>query len=167
MMRQTKLILTIISILLAALMLTGCKWGSKDPLKPDYPVPPVDSNAESMGGDETKLESPEGGGAVGLIYTTTAELSLSSGSISMLFGNPKRSNQNMTVAISVQDIIIAESGLLEPGNRISTLSLNRAGAESMVAEGVYNAKFVVEFYDALSGEKAMVNTEIPIKLTAK
>ena len=167
MMRQTKLILTIISILLAALLLTGCKWGSKDPLKPDYPVPPVDTNAETMGGDETKLESPEGGGAVGLIYTTTADLSLRSGAISMMFGNPMRSNQNMTVSISVQDVIIAESGLLEPGNRISTIYLNKTGAEMMVNEGVYNAKFVVEFYDALSGEKAMVNTEIPIKLTAK
>ena len=167
MMRQTKLILTIISILLAALMLTGCKWGSSDPLNPDYPVPPVDTNAETMEGDETKLESPEGGGAVGLIYTTTAKLSLSSGTISMLFGNPQRSNQNMTVAISVQDVIIAESGLLEPGNRISVMSLNKKGAEVMVNEGVYNAKFVVEFYDADSGEKAMINTEIPITVTAK
>ena len=85
----------------------------------------------------------------------------------MMFGNPQRSNQNMTVSISVQDVIIAESGLLEPGNRISTIYLNKTGAEMMVNEGVYNAKFVVEFYDALSGEKAMVNTEIPIKLTAK
>ena len=167
-MRQTKLILTIISILLAALMLTGCKWGSpSDPLNPDYPVPPVDTNAETMGGDETKLEAPEGGGAVGLIYTNTASLSLRSGSIAMMFGNPQRSNQNMTVSISVQDVIIAESGLLEPGNRITTLYLNKKGAEVMVNEGVYNAKFVVEFYDADSGEKAMVNTEIPIKLTAK
>ena len=39
------------------------------------------------------------------------------------------------------------------------------GAEKKLAAGGYDGKIVVLYYDRTSGEKAMVNTEIPVTVT--
>ena len=38
------------------------------------------------------------------------------------------------------------------------------GAEEMLQPGGYEGKFIVLYYDQTSGEKSMVNTEIPITI---
>ena len=138
------------------------------PLSPDYPLPPVDSGADSMQEEDTgKLEESENGGAIGLTYMVDAEVDLSTGNIDFLFGNPSRSNQNIIVAISVQDNIIARSGLLLPGYQLTDISMSDEGKAKLTQPGVYEGKFVVESYDPESGEKAIINVEIPITITAK
>ena len=138
------------------------------PLSPDYPLPPVDSGADSMPGEDTgKLEESEGGSSVGLIYMVDAEVDLSTKNVDLLFGNPSRSNQNIIVSISVQDNIIARSGLLVPGYQIKELTLSEEGQAKLTQPGVYEGKFVVESYNPESGEKAVINVEIPITVTAK
>ncbi len=176
MAKRSKLILLLAAVLLVSLVFTGCKWGKEDPvdtdnpgvLTPDYPLPPVDSGAEDIVGDDSeKLESPEGGGAVGLIYKVDAELNLSTGKITFLFGNPTRSNQNIVVSISVQDTIIARSGVLEPGKQVTKLDLSEEARTKLTQPGVYEGKFKIDNYNPLTGEKAVVDVEIPIKITAK
>lgn len=167
-MRKTKLIITITSILLAALMLTGCKWGGKKtPPTPDYPEPPAESNAETYveTGVETeapKLDRVNGGGAVGLTYTTDVTVNISTGTVSLYFANPSRSVDNISVKLYVDGFKIAESGILEPGTQLSTLSLTDAGVRTMKNIGVYDGKFVVDFYNSESNEKSVLSTEIPI-----
>ena len=182
-MRKTKLTIIITSILLVALLLTGCKWG-KDPTPPDYPEPPVDSNAEtyvetdisgevvtediggvsqggSQGGVNTK---PEGGGSVGLTYQTDVVISIAQSKvIKMFFANPGRSYDNVSIVLYVDGFKVAESGILVPGTQLTTLELNEVGERVIKDIGIYDGKFLVEFYNGETNEKAVINTEIPIR----
>ena len=134
-------------------------------LAPDYAPQQIEENAEPIGdsGDE-KLSQSEGGGAVSLTYAKEVSISLSDKSAALMFANPTKSNQDMVLQLVIDDVVILQSGRLEPGNRVTTLNL-LDGAEKRLAAGGYNGKFVVLYYDCASGEKAMVNTEIPVTVT--
>ena len=93
-------------------------------------------------------------------------IDLSEKKAALQFANPSKSTQDMVLQIVIQDVIIAQSGRLEPGYRLKELSL-WDGAEKMLAEGGYDGKFVILSYDPVSGEKAMVNTEAAITVTVK
>lgn len=134
-------------------------------LAPDYAPRQIEENAEPIGDDgDEKLSQPEGGGAVGLTYAKEVGISLSDKSATLLFANPTKSNQDMVLQLVIDDVVILQSGRLEPGNRVSTLSL-LDGAEKRLTAGGYDGKFVVLYYDRTSGEKAMINTEIPVTVT--
>lgn len=138
-------------------------------LAPDYAPQDEDPNAEKIPDDTgDKLEQPEGGGAVSLIYTTNVTIDLSDGKATLLFGNPQKSNQDMVVQIVVKDQVIVQSGRLTPGNRVTSLDLLKDAPK--LGAGTYtdeNCKFVVLYYDQDSGEKAILNTEIPITVTVQ
>lgn len=127
----------------------------------------IRTNVETIPDDNgDKLDAPEGGGAVSLIYTTNVTIDLSDKKATLLFGNPKKSTQDMVVQIVVKDQVIVQSGSITPGNRVTTLDLLSDVLELGV--GTYtseNCKFVVLYYDQDSGEKAILNTEIPITVT--
>ena len=184
MAKNSKLIVLLVAVLLLSLVFTGCKWGNKDkddettapetqqqggPLTPDYPLPPVESGAESIEGDTDtgKLESPQGGGSVGLTYMKEVGINLTSGDITLMFGNPSRSNKDMVVSISIQGHIIARSGRLTPGNKVTHLELNEEGREILTQPGVYEGKFTIDNFDPISGEKELVNVDIPINITVQ
>lgn len=134
-------------------------------LTPDYAPQQTEENAESIPGDSgDKLEQPEGGGAVSMTYSNQVVIDLSDEAASLLFANPGKSNQDMVVQIVIQDVIIVQSGRLTPGNQVTKLTL-LDGMSSKLAPGGYEGKFVVLYYDQTTGEKAVVNTEIPINIT--
>lgn len=166
-MRRTKLMIIIASILLAAIMLTGCKWGKKPP-SPDYPEPPADSNAETFveteAQTEAKLDKVDGGGAVGLTYQTDVTVFMSSGLASIMFANPSRSVDNVSVVLYVDGFRVAESGILAPGTQLTVLDLNDVGERTIKNTGIYDGEFLVEFYNADTNEKAVVNTRIPVRV---
>ena len=81
-----------------------------------------------------------------------------------MFANPTKSNQDMVLQLTIEDFVVLQSGRLEPGNRVTSLSLSDS-AEKRLTAGGYNGKFVVLYYDRTSGEKAMINTEIPVTVT--
>lgn len=133
-------------------------------LAPDY-APAVEKNAESTGdGTDSKLDQPDGGGAVSITYSKDVSVSLSKKSATLLFENPAKSNQDMVIQLVIDNTVILQSGKLMPGNRVTDLRLLE-NAEKRLSEGGYDGKFVVLYYDAESGEKAMVNTEIPVTVT--
>ena len=70
----------------------------------------------------------------------------------------------MVLQLVIDDVVVLQSGRLEPGNKVSTLNL-LDGAEKRLTAGGYDGKFVVLYYDRTSREKAMINTEIPITVT--
>ncbi len=134
-------------------------------LAPDYAPRQIEENAEPIGDDgDEKLSQPEGGGAVGLTYAKEVGISLLDKRATLLFANPTKSNQDMVLQLVIDDVVILQSGRLEPGNRVSVLSL-LDGAEKRLTAGGYDGKFVVLYYDRTSGEKAMINTEIPVTVT--
>jgi len=134
-------------------------------LTPDYAPQETEENAESIPGDDTsdKLDSPDGGGAVSMSYTKNVTIDISEEKAVLNFGNPGESNKDMLVQIVIQDTILVQSGRLTPGHKVSQLDLLDGAAKKLKAGG-YEGKIVVLFYDQESGEKAMLNAEIPVTI---
>ncbi len=169
MKKTNKIILIIASILFVTLIFTGCSCGGIQ-TPPDYPEIPVDTNSETY--DETdaelpKLEKHDGGGAAGLTYRTEATVYTSSGTVSFYFVNPNFSIDNVLVKIYADGFRIAETGILVPGTKITTLPLNDVGLRTMKNAGDFEGKFVIEFYNSETNEKSVLNTEIPITVKVR
>lgn len=140
-------------------------------LPPDYAPPQTDKNAEEITGEgeTSKIDTPKGGGSVGLIYEDKLTIDLSEKKvISMNFGISGRSVSNVILQIMVQGKVVAQTDLIKPGNRLRTADL-KEGAEALLQPGIYsnNAKFVVNCYDPDSNEKSAVKQEIPVTITVQ
>ena len=161
------LILLLLLITVAAVCVTIWALFLRDTgpeLAPDYAPQQMEQNAETIPNDSgEKMEKPEGGGAVSLTYSNKVTLDLSDKAASLYFANPGKSTQDMMLQIAIQDTVILQSGVLKPGNQVKLLNL-LDGAEKKLSPGGYEGKFVVLYYDQTTGEKAMVNTEIPITI---
>lgn len=133
----------------------------------DYPPQQIESNQLPIEGDTgEKMESPEGGGAINVTYGTDVTVSLSEEKLSLYYANPGSSNQNVAILIMIDDLVVAKSELINPGNEINELPLE-SDAKSLLQVGSYNAELVVRAYDPESGEKAMVDTNGEILLTVQ
>ena len=171
---MNKMIIAIIIVLalvtVASLGVTAWAIWGRDPgtvLAPDYAPKEEEKNQTPIEGDGgTKLDSPDGGGAVGLIYSKDIELDLGTKKASLMFGNPSRSNQDMVVQLVIQEEVILQSGRITPGNKVNSLALLK-DAEKKLTKGGYDGKFVVLYYNQDTGEKAILKTEIPVTVTVK
>ena len=131
-------------------------------LAPDH-APAVEANAEAIEEtDKEKLEQPEGGGAVSLKYSPEVTITKKPKKAKLLFANPSRSNQDLILQIVIQDTVIVQSGLLKPGNQVTDLDIPDT---SMLKTGTYEGSFVIYYYYPENGEKAIVNSEMPIHVT--
>ncbi|MDM8247267.1 hypothetical protein QUW49_01230 [Lacrimispora saccharolytica] len=166
--RSNRLIPVLLVITAAAVCITVWALFFRDTgpaLTPDYAPQEEEQNAEPIPDDSgEKLEDPEDGSSVSLTYSRDVTISLSEKEASLLFANPGKSNQDMVLQIVVQGEVIVQSGTLKPGNQVTTLALIDGMGEKLSA-GTYEGNFVVLYYDPETGEKAIVNTEIPITIT--
>ena len=134
-------------------------------LSPDYIPPETEEHAQTLPNDSgDKMQSEDGGGSVSLTYSNQVAIDLSKEQAYLLFANPGKSNQDMVLQIVIQDTVIVQSGAILPGHQVLTLDL-LDGKASMLVPGGYEGKFVILYYNPDSGEKAIVNTEIPIQIT--
>lgn len=134
-------------------------------LAPDYAPQEIEQNAEDMGDSgKDKLDAPEGGGSVDLMFQDKVTIDLSDNTATLYYGNPSQSTQDVLLQIVVQDTLIAQSGRIVPGNLVKKLELTE-GAAKTLQPGGYDGKLVLSFYNPDTGEKATVNTEIPVKIT--
>lgn len=141
--------------------------GKKDegPLVPDYAPVEKEDNAEKIeNDDDQKLDKPEGGGSVSLSYSREITISLADQKAALYFANPGKSNEDIVVQLMIQDHVIAQSGTISPGYEIKSLDLD-SSAESLLQEGTYEGTLVIHYYDQESGERAVLNTEIPVTIT--
>lgn len=170
--KRTTIIIAILAVItVAALCVTMWAVFFREPddsnkviLTPDYAPQNKEENAETIPDDTgDKMENPEGGGAVSLTYSNEVTIDISDKAAALYFANPGKSNQDMVIQIAIRDTIILQSGTLSPGNQVKLLNLLE-GAEDMLQPGGYEGKFIVLYYDQTSGEKSMVNTEIPITI---
>lgn len=158
------LILALITIAAVTVTLVVVLRPKETPPEPDYAPQQVEPNADPIGDGGEKLSQPEGGGAVSLTYSNEVTLTLADKTVSLMFQNPTRSNQDMVLELVIADKVIVRSGRLEPGYKVESLSgVDTAG----LSAGTYEGKFRVLYYNADSGEKGVVNTEIPITVTVK
>ena len=128
-------------------------------LTPDYAPEQTEQNQQPIEGD-----TAEGGGSVSLTYSDTVVIDLSDETASLYFANPGKSDKDMVLQIIVQEEILVQSGRLTPGHQVTLLDL-LDGAAGKLSAGGYNGKFTVIYYHTETGEKAVVNTEIPITIT--
>ena len=159
------LLLLLITLLAVCVTVWALFFRDSGPaLAPDYAPQEMEQNAESIPDDSgEKMDTPEGGGSVSLTYSNKVTIDLSDKAAALYFANPGKSNQDMVIQITIQDTVIVQSGTLVPGQQVKLLDLLE-GAEKQLSVGGYEGKFVVLYYDQTSGEKAMVNTEIPITI---
>ncbi len=164
------LIVLLIAIIIVAVGITV--WAlffreNSHTLAPDYAPQEEEVNAERIPGDEEgKMEQPEGGSSVSLSYAKDVTINLSDETAELYFANPNKSNQDMVLQIVIEDEVIVQSGTLKPGNQVKSLNLLNNTAKMLKAGG-YEGKFVVLYYHSETGEKAVVNTEIPINITVR
>ena len=136
-------------------------------LAPDYAPQETEKHAEKLPNDGgEKMESPEGGGAVSLTYSNQVQIDLGKKVAALLFANPGKSNQDIVVQIVIKEEVILQSGTITPGHQVTILDL-LPGAEKKLVPGGYDGKFVILYYNRETGEKAIVNTEIPIHITVE
>ena len=173
--RDSNKILIIFLIFITVVALGVTVWAlffreSEPPtiLAPDYAPVETEGNADTIPGDNTegRKENEEGGGSVSLTYSDQATVDLSDEKVQLLFANPGKSNQDMVVQIVIRDLVIVQSGTLNPGKMVTKLDLLE-GMASRLTAGIYEGKFNILFYDPVTGEKAVVNTEIPITITVQ
>lgn len=163
------LIIALILLLLITVAITVCALFFRDTtpvLAPDYAPQQTEENAEPFEDDNDgeKLQQQQGGGAVSLTYSKEVTIDLSDNVAKLLFANPYKSNQDMILQIVIQDTVIVQSGLLTPGHQVTKLELFD---NAKLSKGTYEGKFIVLYYQKDTGEKAMINTEIPLTITVE
>ena len=164
------LLLLLLFIGIIVYLLFGRNDDSNTVLEPDYASIDVEENAEAIGDeDDEKLEASEGGGAVALVYSDEVTVDLESETLTLYYQNPTRSTQNVVVQVIVtgsedDEYLLAQSGILEPGYMVTTLDLEEE-LDVTLTSGVYSGVFRLLFYDPDTGERAVVDTEIPIDIT--
>ena len=135
------------------------------PITPDYPPQGTEQNQKPLEGDGgVKLESPEGGGAINVTYGTSVTVKLSENQVTLLYANPKASNQNVAILVMIGDLVVAKSDQITPGYGVDTLRLE-AYAKERLTVGGYNGELVVRAYDPVTGEKAMIDTKGAVTVT--
>lgn len=139
---------------------------------PINPLPPIDTGIQTLPGDGSTPApaDPNGGGTVSMIYSLDAELSLSTGEISMYFQNPNASNHDVVLELYIisgeQQVLVAVSGRLPTGAGLYKMQFDETAAKLM--EGIYEGKFTVHYYNPVTGEKALVESDITdVTITVK
>ncbi len=134
-------------------------------LDPDYAAKATEPNAEQIEGTSgEKLDAPEGGGAMSLIYGKEVQIDLSDAKATFLVGNPAESTVYLVAEIVIQDHVIAQSGAIKPGYRLTELKLAE-GAKDILQVGGYDGKIVLYMYDSETDERAILNSEIIVTVT--
>ena len=100
------LILTIFLSIVAAAAIAVTIWALffREPavsvLAPDYAPQELEKNAEEMeDSGASKLEAPEGGGSVNLMFKDKVTIELGKNSASLYYANPAESTQDILVQI--------------------------------------------------------------------
>lgn len=164
--KRNILIIILLAITVIAICITiwALLFREESQLVPDYAPQDEEVNAEEIPNDNgEKMELPEGGGSVSLTYAREVNIDLSEKSVSLLFANPGKSNQDIVLQLEIQDSVVVQSGTLSPGKQVTRLELSEESAARLTA-GTYEGIFNVLYYDLESGERAIVNTEIPITI---
>ncbi len=135
-------------------------------LAPEHPMPDRDQSSLPIEGDDANntVESESGGGFVSMIYTKEAHLDLSNASISMYFLNPNKSNHSVVLELYIvsgdTSYLVAKSGRLDAGYGLNTMTFNREVDLQPTTDVIYNAKYVIRFYDPETGERSVFATEV-------
>lgn len=174
-------IIVVLLLIVIILLLIRESWihASSDAvvLEPDYPLIEEEENAEPTGDDQEKLEADVTGGAVALSYSDQVTYDMAKDMVYLDFTNPGSSTQSMIMQVilygkkneetgKTDEYLLAESGVLKPGNRVEKLNSDK-DEQVKLSQGNYSGVIRLLFYNPETGEKAIVNTEIPVEIAVQ
>jgi hypothetical protein len=86
--------------------------------------------------------------------------------VSVFVENPERSTQDLIIQVLLKESeneekVIAQSELIPAGYGIDEVDLQEDG----LAKGEYDGVMRISYYNPDDGEKAIVNTDIPVTVT--
>ncbi len=160
------ILIGIIIILLVGIVIAFFSY--KKAIVPDYAPGVIDTNAIKTPDDGSKMNKSEGGGSVSLSYSNVVSVDLSKKEIKMYFKNPSKSTQAMVIQVILEsgneEYIIGQTDRVPSGYTVyNTKFLDIVSLKA----GGYTGRFNVMYYDEETEEKAIVNTNIPIKIDVK
>lgn len=124
-------------------------------------IPEIDPNVHVLPSEGTQTSSEGGGGMVSMVYTLDATLDLATGQIAMDFENPSVSNHDVVLTLYIEDgtndYEIAQSGRIASGYGLTTMAFNDS---VQLSPGTYQGFYKVAYYDAGSGDRALVESDI-------
>ena len=144
--------------------------GGGEVLEPDYENVKPDDNAQTIPGETTGEvpDPPQGGGSMNLVYSDQVLVSLESEKVSLYYQNPSSSSHSIVVQIIItrgdDQYLVAESGGINPGYMLTEMSLDD---NIKLTSGVYKGIMKLWFFDPNTGERAVVDTNIPVTITVK
>lgn len=160
--RRRKIIIALLILIIIILLLLRSCGGR---ISPDYPPQGTEVNQMPIDGDNSnKMDSEEGGGAINVTYSMDVTVDLSDKTVSLYYANPNASNQNVAILVMIDDMVVAKSDLITPGNQVTELPLESYARGKLMAGG-YKAELVVRAYNPDNGEKAMIDTKGEITVT--
>ena len=167
------LLVLLLVIIVILLLLRSCGNDSQSGtvLEPDYNLVKPDDNAVTIPGDNSPTQPssvPQGGGSVSLIYSDQVSVALSTGKVGLYYQNPSDSSHSIVVQIIIErgetQYLVAESGAINPGYMLTELKMEE---DLKLAAGVYEGYLKLLFFDAATGERAVVDTNIPVDITVQ
>ena len=165
---RTKLLITLL-LLIAFLAVGVTVWvlffrDTGPELTPDYAPQESEEYAEPVEEDSgEKMEVPEGGGGVSMIYQKTVQISLSGNTASLMFQNPSKSVNDIVLQVVIvgddgTETVIAQSGTLSPGYKVEKLDLLKDGEK--LSAGQYTGRYNVLYFDPETAERSVLNGSI-------
>lgn len=168
--RTLTVLLVILIIIIIILLLRSCgrQENTSKVLEPDYAQMEEDPDATEIEDDNSeKVEVDKGGGSVTISFTDNIQYSLSTGELSLYYQNPNASTHNVVVQVILEngedEYLLAQSGILKPGYQVSRLTAEKDIPQ--LSAGGYNGKLKLLFYDPETGERAIVDTDVPCTVT--
>lgn len=132
-------------------------------LLPDYMPIEQDENVIVMEGEQnaSKMDKKENGGSAAIFYDSDIIVYLGTGKIDMSYQNPGRSNAAAVLQLMIDDVVIAQSGSIQPGYKLEDMQL-LDGID--LTKGGYHGIIKVGFYDLDTNEKSFVETKLAVEI---
>ena len=150
----------LVGSLVAACLSIGYLTARPPTVPPLNPLPDKDVSAVPLPDEGGRPDHVEGGLAT-MVYTRLVELDLSEERFAIHFKNPSYSSHDVSLSLVLlngeEEILLTHSGLIPSGNGLFELPYYR---QASLTPGEYAAKFYVAFYDPLTGERALVESQI-------
>ena len=135
------------------------------PMTPDESYEQLDPGIEPFPEqpDQPVQQLPVGSHVASFVCEEQLRTDIAGQVVELMFANPRRSEQNMVIEVTVREVTVARSGRIEPGYRITSLSLL---ADHPLTQGIYAAQIKIYLYDPTGGEQTM-QTSVPVTLTVR
>ena len=146
--------------IVAACLMIGYLTAKPPVIPPINPLPDKDLSAVPLPDEGGRPDDVEGGLAT-MVYTRLVELDPKEGRFEIHFKNPSYSSHGVSLSLILingeEEVLLSQSGLIPPGNGLFELPFH---GQVTLTPGEYAAKYYVAFYDPLTGERALVESQI-------